>query len=276
MSTQINNATPSTSLNSSALDTMHYVYSSSKSPNGYVITSKMLKGQDPVWCCPSHDQAEHWVTHQLMINSNGTDKSSESGIDKPREVSYNVNTSKVEESTMNINDMTLSELAALQLRIATRISFLITQEETQQSYNNEVVQTSEPIAEQAATESIETQESTPSNAAVEEKPKRKIGIKAKKNVEAVAAKIEETLCVMSRDEAKQYIKDMKLPIKGNMKCEDLNDAINAYNAGGLHVVRTQYLTKTGIAKQKKLAPQAKEVAVSLAKKQVKSKKSQLS
>lgn len=293
MSTQINNATPSQAI-TPTYESLHYIYASTKSPTGYVISKKRLAGKtDPTWCSVTHDQAEHWISHQLLMKqrqaliNNGMSKAeavaqlpNESAVtlDNSAEVRYTVESQM--ENAMDINSLSIQELASLQLRIATRINFLLTQEAVQQSYNNDVAQTSEPIAEQAVAPEVEVSEIAPSSAAVDDEPapriKRKVGIKAKKNVEAVAAKIEETLCVLSRDEAKEFIKAMKLPIKGNMKCEDLNDAINAFNAGGLLAVPAQYLTKVGVTKQQKEMPKAQEVAVSLAKKQVKSKKSQLS
>lgn len=265
---------------------MHYIYASKKSPSGYVIANKMIKGSksDPVWCCPSHDQAEQWIAHQVLmhqrqaaIDSGMTKKEAVATItlDTTTTSSYNEETTKkAEDTTMNIESMNLVELAALQMEIANRIHSLLTSDNnntntTEQSDTNAVTQVEALQPEVVAAPSVEPQESVPSNAPAEQAttPKKRV-VKSKKvaNVEAVAEKIEATLCAMSRDEARSYIKEHKLPIKGNMSCENLNDAINAFNQGGIECVPVAYLTKAAAEKVAKgFAKQAAKEAVTTAK-----------
>jgi hypothetical protein len=254
MSTQINNAinteiTPT-------FETLHYVYASSKSPSGYVISKKQLKGKDAVWCAPSEDQCQHWILNQGLTVGTST--------------RYN-DKDTTQENVMNIESMSLQELASLQLRIATRIQQLLSSDNNANTASMQHEEVEQVQPQDVAESSIETKETEPSNAAVEEAVeaapiKRKIKSKKSINVEAVAAKIETTLCVMSRDEAKAYIKEWRLPIKSNMSCEALNDAINAFNQGGVEAVPVEYLTKAAATKM--TTNKAKEVAMAPVKKTV--------
>lgn len=272
MSTQINNA--SLSSITPTYESLHWIYASAKSPSGYVIHTKRLQNKDAVWTCPSLDQAQMWVSHQLLMKQRQA--AIDSGMTKAQAVatitldttttsSYNVETTKVEDTTMNIESMSLVELAALQTQVANRIHFLLTSDNNDTS---SVAQTETLQPEDVAESSVESQDTAPSSAPAEEAtPKRRV-VKSKKvaNIEAVAEKIEATLCVMSRDEARTYIKERKLPIKGNMSCEKLNDAINAYNQGGVEAVPAEYLTKTGVKQLETAAGFAEKEAAPVAKK----------
>lgn len=254
MSIQISNAidtqiTPT-------FETLHYVYVSAKSPSGYVISKKQLKGKDAVWCAPSEDQCQHWILNQ--------------GLTVRTSTRYN-DKDTTQENVMNIESMSLQELASLQLRVATRIQQLLSSDNNANTTSMQYEEVEQVQSQDVAESSVETQEIAPSNAAVEEAVeaapiKRKIKSKKATNVEAVAAKIETALCAMSRDEAKAYIKEHKLPIKSNMKCEALNDAINAFNQGGVEAVPVEYLTKA--AATKLTTKKVKEVAMAPAKKTV--------
>lgn len=287
MSTQINNAQVSSESITPTFESLHYIYASTKSPTGYVISKKRLPNKDAVWCVPSEDQAQHWISHQVLmkqrqaaINGGMTKAQAVETItlDTLSQSSYNVETTKVEDTTMNtidINAMTLQELASLQFKIANRMNYLITQQALQQSNENttqpEQLEAVQPEVVDAP--SVEPQNTAPSSAP-EVKAKRKIKSKKATNVEAVENKIEATLCALTRDEAREFIKLNKLPIKGNMSCENLNDAINAFNAGGIECVPVAYLTKAGADKVAKGFAK-KEAAVPAKKTIVKSKSSKV-
>lgn len=268
-------------MSNSILPSLHYVYRSNKSNSGFVIVSKKLSKLNPVWIAPELE-CKIWVARQqkqghepeVIVVTSEAKPSKNKPIDTATQMSYdgnqakqnNSNKSKQHEANMNsellkIHDEMQAEIARhnyiMNELLKKQIKLLAAQE--QQSVATQP-QTTEPVEQQSTTpvvievEAVEpsaepvqvtSEETAPSNDE-QPKPRRKVVSKKQQNVEAVAATIKESVCKFTRDEARHWINDnAKGLISGKLGTDNMNDAICAFQQGGIESVPEKYLTAAG-------------------------------
>ena len=251
----------------SILTSLHYVYRSNKSSNGFVIMSKQLPKLNPVWIAPELE-CKAWVVQQAkQIEERQTKQEPKvvvvtneaKPLDTATQMSYDVKHGKQsDEVIMNsellkIHDEINAEMARhnhiMSELLKKQIELLAEIEQqgvaTQPQNAEPVVTEVEAVEPSAEPVQVTSEESAPTNDE-QPKPRRKVVSKKQQNVEAVATTIKESVCKLSRDEARQWINDnAKGLINGKLGTDALNDAICALQQGGIDSVPEKYLTAAG-------------------------------